>query len=83
MAWGLWNKIKKGLKKAVNWVKNKIIKPVKNKIVKPVWNKVVKPVTNVIGKVPGIENLPGKVGIVGKVAKGINQFTPVIDNILK
>ena len=27
MAWGFWNKIKKGLKKAFNFTKNKIIKP--------------------------------------------------------
>ena len=35
MAWGLWNKIKNGFKKAAGWVKDKIIKPVVNTVVKP------------------------------------------------
>ena len=35
MAWGLWNKIKNGFKKAVGWVKDKVIKPVVNNVVKP------------------------------------------------
>ena len=36
MAWGFFNKIKKGLKKAFNFAKDKIVKPVVNKVVKPV-----------------------------------------------
>ena len=35
MAWGLWNKIKNGFKKAAGWVKDKVIKPVVNNVVKP------------------------------------------------
>jgi hypothetical protein len=35
MAWGLWNKIKQGLRKVGSWVKDKIIKPVVNNVVKP------------------------------------------------
>ena len=35
MAWGLWNKIKNGLRKAGSWVKDRIIKPVVNTVVKP------------------------------------------------
>ena len=35
MAWGLWNKIKQGFKKAGNFVKNKVLKPVVNKVIKP------------------------------------------------
>ena len=35
MAWGLWHKIKNGLKKAGNWLKNKVVKPVVNNVVKP------------------------------------------------
>ena len=35
MAWGLWNKIKNGFKKAAGWVKDKVIKPVVNTVVKP------------------------------------------------
>ena len=32
MAWGVFNKIGKGLKKAFNWVKDKVVKPVANVI---------------------------------------------------
>ena len=35
MAWGLWNKIKNGLKKAGKWIKEKVVKPVVNTVVKP------------------------------------------------
>ena len=35
MAWGLWNKIKNGIKKAGSWIKDKIIKPVVNTVIKP------------------------------------------------
>ena len=35
MAWGLWNKIKNGFKKAAGWVKDKVLKPVVNNVVKP------------------------------------------------
>ena len=35
MAWGLWNKIKNGLKKAGKWIKDKVVKPVVNTVVKP------------------------------------------------
>jgi hypothetical protein len=35
MAWGLWNKIKQGIKKAGNWIKDKVIKPVVNTVIKP------------------------------------------------
>ena len=35
MAWGLWNKIKQGFKKAGNWVKDKVLKPVVNTVIKP------------------------------------------------
>ena len=30
MAWGFFNKIKKGLKKAGKWIKDKVVKPVVN-----------------------------------------------------
>jgi hypothetical protein len=42
MAFGLWKKIKEGLKKAGRWIRDKIAKPV--------WNKVIKPVGKFIGK---------------------------------
>ena len=35
MAWGLWNKIKNGFKKAAGWVKDKLVKPVVNNVIKP------------------------------------------------
>ena len=35
MAWGLWNKIKNGFKKAAGWVKDKVIKPVVDNVIKP------------------------------------------------
>ena len=35
MAWGIFNKIKNGIKKAVGWVKDKVIKPVVSTVVKP------------------------------------------------
>ena len=35
MAWGLWNKIKNGFKKAGSFLKDKIIKPVVNNVIKP------------------------------------------------
>lgn len=34
MGWGFWNKIKNGVKKAFNWVKDKVVKPVVNTAVK-------------------------------------------------
>ena len=35
MAWGLWNKIKNGLRKAGGWIKDRIIKPVVDTVIKP------------------------------------------------
>ncbi len=42
MAWGIWNKIKngfkkvgKGIKTAVNFVKDKVVKPVVKNVIKP------------------------------------------------
>ena len=35
MAWGLWNKIKNGFKKAAGWVKDKVIRPVVDNVIKP------------------------------------------------
>ena len=35
MAWGLWNKIKNGLRKAGGFIRDRIIKPVVNTVVKP------------------------------------------------
>ena len=35
MAWGLWNKIKQGIRKAGSFIKDKVLKPVVNTVVKP------------------------------------------------
>ena len=78
MAWGVWNKIKNGLKKAWDWVHNKILKPV-GRFVSGAWTKVVKPVVNIASKIPGIDKIPGPVGVVGKVVKVADKFSPVID----
>ena len=45
MAWGFWNKIKKGLSSAGRWFKNKIFKPLGRtikKVGKPMLNTAVK-----------------------------------------
>lgn len=83
MAWGLWNKIKNGFRRAFNWIRDKIVKPVRDKVIKPAWENVIKPATEMIGKVPGIEKMPGKLGVVGKIGKGVNQFSPLIEKLLK
>ena len=56
MAWGLWNKIKQGFKKAVGWVKDKVIKPVVSTVVKP-FKPIVSTVANAINpKVGAVVN---------------------------
>ena len=42
MAWGLWNKIKNGFKKAGQWIKGAAEK-IRDKVIKPVTEKVIKP----------------------------------------
>ena len=81
MAWGFWEKIKNGFKKAFNWVKDKIIKPVAN-VVKGAWSKVVKPVVNIAGKIPGIEKLPGKAGLIAKGVKILDKVSPIVDTFM-
>ena len=81
MAWGFWNKIKNGFKKAFNWVKDKIIKPVAN-VVKGAWNKVVKPVANVVSNIPGIEKLPGPAGAIAKGLKIAGKVSPIVDTFI-
>lgn len=85
MGWGVWNKIKQGISKAFNWVKDKVVKPVTGfvrKIVAPIIGtkgQVMQASGNVLGKV-----LPGPLGqfaqtagnmwgAVGKVADKISQ----------
>ena len=47
MAWGLWNKIKQGIRKAGGFVRDKIIKPVVNNVVKP-FKPVIQAAANAI-----------------------------------
>ena len=47
MAWGLWNKIKQGIKKAAGWVKDKVLKPVVNTVVKP-FKPIISTVANAV-----------------------------------
>lgn len=55
MAWGFFNKIKRGFKKGFNWVKNKLIKP------------ILKKAPDIMAQVgPMLANMPGKAGIAGK-----------------
>ena len=81
MAWGLWNKIKKGfqkvgraLKKGVTWVNDKILKPFKpviktaaNVLLPGVGGKIVDTVSDGIDAVD-------KGGVKGALAWGANQF---------
>ena len=63
MGWGIWNKIKQGVSKAYNWVKDNVIKPgvqFTKDIVAPILSangQVKNVVGNVLGKV-----LPGPLG---------------------
>ena len=58
MAWGLWNKIKNGFKKAAGWVKDKVIKPVVNTVIKP-FKPVIQGVVSSINPTAGA--IAGKV----------------------
>ena len=85
MGWGIWNKIKQGLSKAWNWVKDKVVKPVVNfgkKVIAPIVGakgKVMNLSGDVLGKVlPGplgqFANVAGKAwGAVGNIADNIAQ----------
>ena len=63
MGWGIWNKIKQGVSKAYNWVKDNVIKPgvqFTKDIVVPILSangQVKNAVGDVLGKV-----LPGPLG---------------------
>jgi len=73
MAWGIWNKIKKGFQKVVNKVKE---------VVPKVWNKVIKPAVNVAKDII-LPRVPGKYADIGrKVVNGIDNATPYIDKII-
>ena len=57
MAPGWWNKLKKGIKKAVGWVKDKVVKPVVRAVapvLKPLAKTGVKTLANTF--VPGSGN---------------------------
>ena len=66
MAWGLWNKIKQGFKKAGNFIKNKVLKPVVDKVIKP-----FKPIIG--GAISAINPAAG--AIAGKVMDSVERFS--------
>ena len=81
MAWGLWNKIKKGfqkvgkaLKKGVKWVSDKIVKPFKP-VIKTVANAIVPGIGGKVVDVvsDGIEAV-GNDGVKGAVSWATNKF---------
>ena len=81
MAWGLWNKIKKGfqkvgkaLKTGAKWVNDKIIKPFKP-VLKTVANAVVPGIGGTIVDVAsdGIDAVAGD-GVKGAVTWATNKF---------
>ena len=77
MAWGIFNKIKRGIKKAFKFVKDKIVKPVVD-----VGKKVFKPVVDIGKKVlpiaaPIMDKFkPG----LGMVAEGITHGADTLLN---
>ena len=81
MAWGLWNKIKNGFKKAAGWVKDKIVNPVIDKVVKPVVNNVIKPFKPIIqGAASAINPAAGAaIGKVMNIAESVSDgnFKPL------
>ncbi len=66
MGWGFWKKLKNGVKKAFNWVKDKIVKPVFNtaKNLLPAIGAAVAPVVGA----------PPQAGMaVGSIVKGVGD----------
>ena len=63
MAWGLWNKIKQGFKKAGNFIKNAAAF-VNNKVIKP-FKPIATTVANAI--------IPGAGRIIEEVSDGIDE----------
>jgi hypothetical protein len=77
MAWGIWNKIKNGLKKVggaivkgVSWVNDKIVKP----IVKPIMS-VATPILNAVGTSFGLPMLGTGINA------GINFGSGLVDKV--
>ena len=74
MSWGIWKKIKNGIQKGANWVKNKIIKPVievAKPVVKTLANKVLPAVGGAIGAKFGNPAIGAKLGrIAGEAISG-------------
>ena len=72
MAWVIWKKIKNGIQKGFNWVKNKIVKPAIN-IVKPLAKTILPAVGGVLGTKAGNPALGAKIGqIAGDVISNIS-----------
>ena len=73
MAWGLWNKIKQGFKKVGNAIR-KGVDFVRDKIVKPVTDKVIKPFKPFIAGAIGAVN-PAAGAIADKVMDKVERFS--------
>lgn len=85
MGWGVWNKIKQGISKAFNWVKDKIVKPVAGFV-----KKVVAPIVSTKGKIMNVSGdvlgkvLPGPLGQFANVAgKAWGAVGNIADNVAK
>jgi len=74
MAWGIWKKIKEGIKKAAQWTKDHVIKPVVDgakKLIKAVpIDKVIDTGMKVLPHL--IKSAGGKAGAAAAVAQGIS-----------
>ena len=73
MAWGLWNKIKQGFKKVGNAIR-KGVDFVREKVIKPVTDTVIKPFKPFIAGAIGAVN-PAAGAIAGKVMDTVERFS--------
>jgi len=76
MGWGIWKKIKQGIGKAVNWVKNKIVKPVGRfvgKVAKPLLSVAVKAAPAVATAIGASKGQPQIGAMVGQTIQNVGQ----------
>lgn len=74
MGWGFWKKLKNGISKAFNWVKDKIVKPVYNNVIKPVF-KAGKDLLPAAGAaIGGAIGIPPQAGLaIGQAIKTVGE----------
>jgi hypothetical protein len=68
MGFGLWKKIKNGLKKAGQWIHQKVLKPAYEKVIKPAGQflgKVISPLAKVAAPVGAMINPAIGAGLAG------------------